>query len=264
MIDPSLCPMDAAGRWAFFSWQVFNVLVSPHLVLPVIFAVIVLPWLLPPLRYKRVISGFGGLLLLMYFLIGSPIGITAGSQILTSFLPDDSEVKTDAIVVLGRGPELRQERVKIASQLWRDNRAPLLFASGWGDAVEIVDSLKQAGIPQQAIDGGPCSRTTEQNALYTAELLKPRGVHRILLVTDPPHMLRSFLTYRSLGFDVIPHPNPLPLQLAQQKEAFLIMREYLGLVSYGLTGRFSPRRLDPFERTPFKASHPPSNTATPS
>lgn len=247
MIDPSLCPIDAAGRWAFLSWQMFNVLVSPHLVLPTIFAIILLPWLLPPIRYKRVISGCGGLLLFIYFLISSPIAIAAGNQILTGFLPDDSQVKTDAIVVLGRGPELRQERVDRASQLWQEKRAPLIFASGWGDAVEIVDLLQQAGIPPQAIDGEPCSRTTEQNALYTAELLKPKGVNRILLVTDPPHMLRSFLTYRSLGFDVIPHPNPLPSRLAEQKAAFLIMREYLGLVSYGLTGRFFPRSLDPQE-----------------
>ncbi|HEY9698576.1 MAG TPA: YdcF family protein [Trichocoleus sp.] len=248
MIDPSVCPNDATGRWTFFTWTIFDLLVSPHLILPPLLILIFLPWLLRPLRYKGLISGSGLLLLLVYLLVGSPIALAPGNQILTRFLPEDPGTKTDAIVVLGRGSELRQERVQIASQLWQAKRAPFIFASGSGDAIEIVDSLKQSGIPPQAIDGEPCSRTTEENAQFTAALLQPRGVKRILLVTDPPHMLRSFLTYRSLGFEVIPHLNPLPSQLAERKEAFLLVREYFGLMSYGLKGRFFRRSLDPNEQ----------------
>jgi len=54
-------------------------------------------------------------------------------------------------------------------------------------------------------------------------------------------MLRSLLTFRSLGFDVIPHANPLPPTLDGKKTGSLVFREYVGLISYGLWGRFLPR-----------------------
>jgi uncharacterized SAM-binding protein YcdF (DUF218 family) len=164
-----------------------------------------------------------------------------GNRILVAFLPSDAGTTADAIVVLGRGGELRPERVDVSAQLWDARRAPLIFASGSGDAQEIADMLAQKGIPAGAIDGEPCSRTTEENARFTAALLQPKNVHRILLVTDPPHMLRSLLTFRSLGFDVTPHTNPLPNRLDTRKKAYLVFREYLGIVGYGLRGRFLPR-----------------------
>jgi uncharacterized SAM-binding protein YcdF (DUF218 family) len=60
-------------------------------------------------------------------------------------------------------------------------------------------------------------------------------------------MLRSKLTFESLGFEVIPYLTPLPKQLDLKKKAFLVFREYLGLISYGLQGRFMPRETPGIE-----------------
>lgn len=246
VIDVSAClHNETAGWWPSFTWQVFDVLTNPALVLPILFSLILLPWLVRRIPWKQQISGSGVVLLLLYSLVCSQLGITLGNQILLSILPNDSGKIADAIVVLGRGPELRNERTQVAVDLWQARRAPLIFASGFGDATPIVESLAQRGLPQQAIDGEPCSRTTEENAQFTAALLQPQGIRRILLVTDPPHILRSFLTFRSFGFEVIPHPNPLPPQINPRKTAFLLVREYFGLVSYGMLGRFSPREAPP-------------------
>ena len=138
---------------------------------------------------------------------------------------------------MGRGSELRQQRVETATQLWQAQRVPFLFGSGRGDSSEIAQLLQQRSIPSEAIGSESCSRTTEENARFTAELLQPEGVQRIVLVTDPPHMLRSFLTVRSLGFEVIPHLTPLPARFPPQRQAFLLAREYAGLASYGLLTR---------------------------
>jgi uncharacterized SAM-binding protein YcdF (DUF218 family) len=246
MINPALCEPGTAKRWTSFTWWLFSGLTKPALVLPILFALILLPCLIRPLRRRR-IRAMGVALLLLYGVVCSPIGMRAGNQILLGLLPNDAGQPVDAIVVLGRGRALRPERTQVAADLWQANRSPLVFASGRGDAKPIAQALVKRGVPEQAIDGEPCSRTTEQNAQFTAALLKPRGIQQILLVTDPPHMLRSFLTFRSLGFDVIPHPNPLPPELNARREAFLIVREYMGLVSYGLLGRFFPREAPPAE-----------------
>jgi uncharacterized SAM-binding protein YcdF (DUF218 family) len=246
MIDPALCEPRTAKHWTAFTWGLFRVLINPAVVLPILFSIILLPWFVRSLRKWR-IRTVGFTLLLLYGLVCSPAGMALGNQVLMSLLPQDTGQPTDAIVVLGRGKPLRPERVQVAAELWQANRAPLVFASGWGDAKPIARSLVQRGVAEQAVDGEPCSRTTEENAQFTAALLQPRGVRQILLVTDPPHMLRSFLTFQSFGFQVVPHPNPLPPEMNTRREAFLIVREYLGLMSYGLLGRFFPREVPPAE-----------------
>ena len=246
MLDSAICrATTASGQWATFTWTLFEVLVNPALILPLLLTLILLPWFLRTIPHKRQISSIGLLLLLLYGLTCSTVGVQMGNRILVSLLPTDPGLPADAIVVLGRGPDLRPERTEVAAQLWRAKRAPIVFASGWGDAEPIADLLIQTGVAPEAISGEPCSRTTEENAQFTAALLKPQAVQRILLVTDPPHMLRSWLTFRSFGFDVIPHPNPLPPQFNKSKAAFLLVREYVGLASYGVLGRFSPREAPP-------------------
>ncbi|MGJ3247469.1 MAG: YdcF family protein [Elainellaceae cyanobacterium] len=241
MLDLSSCQSTAASSWATASWTVFGWLTNPALILPPIVLLMIVPLLVRPLYRHRWLSGIGVFFLVGYLLIGSPIGISLGSRMLTSVLPSDSGATADAIVVLGRGSELRSERVDVAAQLWQDKRAPLVFVSGWGDAQPMMQRLQRKGLPHDAVDGEPCSRTTEENARFSAALLEPDGVHHIILVTDPPHMLRSLLTFHSYGFDVIPHISPLSDHLSRQKQGFLVFREYIGLASYGVLGRFAPR-----------------------
>ncbi len=240
-LDSTLCqPQTVSGQWANLTWWLFGILTNSAWVLPILTALTLLPWLLK-LPWKRRISGFGCVCLLLYSLVCSPLGVQWGSRILVGLLPSDRGQRADAIVVLGRGPELRSERIWEAATLWQQQRAPLVFVSGWGDAQPMQQLLVKRGVQPEAIAGEPCSRTTEENAQFTAALLQPQGIRQILLVTDSPHMLRSWLTFRSFGFAVIPHSNPLPPQLQHRKQAFLLVREYVGLASYGILGRFSPR-----------------------
>ena len=48
------------------------------------------------------------------------------------------------------------------------------------------------------------SRKTRQNAQFTAEILKAKGVRRILLVTSALHMRRAVSLFESQGLTVIP------------------------------------------------------------
>lgn len=191
------------------------------------------------------------MLLVFYLVATSPPMIALATQGLVLALPADSGVAVDAIVVLGRGELLRNHRVEIASQLWQAKRAPKIFASGMTDTPRIIEILQTIGIPRQMLGGESCSQTTEENALFTAAILYPQGVRQILLITDPPHMLRSLLTFRSFGFTVIPRTSPLPPNWTSTTKPRFIYREYLGLVSYALLGRFQ-RRPDS------ELKHPPA------
>ncbi|MBD2022584.1 YdcF family protein [Leptolyngbya sp. FACHB-36] len=172
------------------------------------------------------------------FFLTTPLAVDLASWALVNVVPSDSGKTADAIVVLGRGTTMRRDRIPATVALWQENRAPRIFVSGYGDAQFIAQQLQQQ-IPEQVIDGEECSRTTDENAQYTAAILQPQGVKRIVLVTDAPHMLRSLLTFRSFGFDVIPHPTAVALN--DRQEARLVFREYFGLIVYGLGGRYFER-----------------------
>ncbi|MBV8885590.1 MAG: YdcF family protein [Chroococcidiopsidaceae cyanobacterium CP_BM_RX_35] len=256
MLDPALC--THTSEWNSFShyWLVLKSLLvawllSPPLVALPLACMIAVPWMTKRIPWRRQVSGLGTVLLLIYFLAQLPATISLATKGLVSFLPTDSGAIVDAIVVLGRGEPLSNNRVEVAAELWREHRAQTIFASGIGDAPQMLQLLRSQGIPRQVLAGEDCSRTTQENAYFTATELKPQGVKRILLVTDLPHMWRAMLTYRSYGFEVIPHPSPLPSNLAPIKEALIVFYEYAGLVSYGLQGHFLPHSLSEVQDAQF-------------
>lgn len=176
-------------------------------------------------------------------LLTSPPGLALATQALTSQIPADSGANADAIVILGRGWHFMSDRVDATMTLWEAKRAPHIFVSGRGDARFLVRQLLEKGIPREAISSEDCSLTTEENAQFTADLLLPQNVKRILLVTDSPHMLRSQLTFESLGFEVIPYPSSVPPNLRYRERLNIIAREYGGILSYVLKGRFGEREV---------------------
>jgi uncharacterized SAM-binding protein YcdF (DUF218 family) len=195
-------------------------------------------WLVSPRRWRHVMT-----ILLSAIAIGlgsiSAWGIQISLWGLTVWLPADMGEATDAVVVLGRGEAFRDLRTGVAHELWQARRAPKIFASGMMDARLIVQSLKALEVPAQNLSGEECSRSTQENALFTATLLQPDGVRHILLVTDAPHMLRSVLIFRRNGFRVTPHAVSLPAQFSPIEQQRSLLREYLALVRYIFAGEIA-------------------------
>jgi hypothetical protein len=118
----------------------------------------------------------------------------------------------------------------------------------------MLGLLKQEGISSHVLEGTACTMTTNDEATSTAAILGPQGVKSIILITDPPHMLRAFLTFRSLGFSVIPHMTPFPDHLNSAKASLLAFREYTGLLSYAALGRFWQQPVANLKNPPKKRS----------
>ena len=62
------------------------------------------------------------------------------------------------------------------------------------------------GVPAEAIWLQTESRNTYEDAVYSARLLKDKGVRRILLVTSAWHMPRSLGLFQAQGLEVVPLP----------------------------------------------------------
>jgi uncharacterized SAM-binding protein YcdF (DUF218 family) len=75
---------------------------------------------------------------------------------------------------------------------------------GPATAQAMHDFLRQIGLPESDVVVEDRSRTTYENAVETAKLLRKRGLAKAMLVTDATHLRRSERCFRAQGIDVLP------------------------------------------------------------
>lgn len=132
--------------------------------------------------------------------------------------------RADAIVVLGAGRErgdpawgsdqptgVALERERYAAQLAKASGLPVLTSGGlhYGtpptEAAIMADSLQSDfGVSVRWQEGR--SRTTWENAAFSAELLQPLGIKRVVVVTQAWHMSRARWSFEKAGFEVVSAP----------------------------------------------------------
>ncbi len=160
----------------------------------------------------------------------------------------------DAIVVLGGGvhPDgtLSCEALHRATRglvLYHQGLAPLVAFSGAGSRggpveAEVYSRLaRDLQIPPEAIVTVSGGRTTHEEAVALAEVLRPRRVHRILLVTNSLHLTRAAGAFEKAGFQVAPAPTdvvPTSVRGAQERLALLrqVALEVAARTFYRLAG----------------------------
>jgi uncharacterized SAM-binding protein YcdF (DUF218 family) len=131
----------------------------------------------------------------------------------------DRAKASDAIVVLGAAqywgkpsPVLRA-RLDHAVELWQRGLAPRVVLTG---GVGVGDTTSEAavsrkyvigeGIPDSAILLETTGRTTRESLRSVAVMLQVRDQHRVILVSDPFHMLRLDILARRFG--LVPYTSP--------------------------------------------------------
>ena len=107
-----------------------------------------------------------------------------------------------AIVVLTGGDHLIIE----AARLHRETRLPVLASGGDGEAAAIKQQLEaEFGVPVRWTEKS--SLNTEQNAIFSADILASQNIHKIILVTHALHMRRARMMFADSGLEVIPAPT---------------------------------------------------------
>lgn len=143
-----------------------------------------------------------------------------------------------------------------AAWLYRNGwRLPIVVtggntSQGFNLANAMAQIIRQQGVPSDDIWQEGAAQSTYENARFTARLLAPHRIYRILLVTEAYHMPRSRAVFRHAGFDVVPSPCffqssrfpgqwtdwilPTPNAILTCEDAF---HEWLGLITYRLRDR---------------------------
>lgn len=175
--------------------------------------------------------------------------------------------RAEAIVVLGGGREqddpawggdqpaaMALERLRYAARLAKAANLPLLTSGG----LHYGEPPSEAALMAEVLarDHGVAvrwreeqSRTTWENAVYSAEMLGKAGIKRVVLVTQAWHMPRARWSFERAGFEVVAAPvgflgvangRPLGGWLPESKAVWqsgLLLNEALGLIVYPLLYR---------------------------
>lgn len=117
--------------------------------------------------------------------------------------PAGQPQQADAIVILGGDSGARSLR---GLELYRMQFAPLILLTVVGDK-ELpteyaiggrVKILSDGGIRKDVIEFVPAARNSWQEAERILSLARSRGFRRVIVVSDPPHMLRLEWTWRKV------------------------------------------------------------------
>jgi uncharacterized SAM-binding protein YcdF (DUF218 family) len=125
-----------------------------------------------------------------------------------------SDPHGDILIVLGGSPV--NESIFGMNTYWRTAYAAIAYGRqpfrkvvvcGAGVAKPMRAFLIAAGVPEGVIQVEPASRSTRENALNAARLLRGEAGRKILLTSDY-HMFRAHRAFLKAGLAVEPRPFP--------------------------------------------------------
>lgn len=210
------------------------------LALPIAFITLSLLGMLVALRWRRL-----GILLalvssLCLFIAAIPAVSSYLLERVEAGLPVNPDLRAaQAIVVLGGdakagngvdiadvlGP-LSIERVVFAARAYRRLHVPVAVSGGLVSNPQSTQAtlMKAAletdfAVPVTWTEGK--SRSTWENAVYTARLLQPAGVRTVVLVSQAWHLPRAIWAFEHVGIVALPWPAPRTAREDEQVADFL-------------------------------------------
>ncbi|MDT3718678.1 YdcF family protein [Pseudomonas oryzihabitans] len=245
-----------------------------HLLLPPagLLLLILLGWWLRR-RYPRLGLSFFLLGLLGFWCSSLPVVAEGLARLLESDPPlaqtrwPELSQNVQAIVVLGGGREAEDpgwegdaaspqavERLRYAARMSKASGLPVLISGGspygrpLSEATLMVEVMEHdLGVPVRWQEGS--SRTTWENATFSAPLLHSAGVQKVVLVTQAYHMARARWCFERQGFEVVAAPigftsgaETLPFggwlpEASTLEQVNKLLKEAAGLLLYPLAYR---------------------------
>lgn len=230
---------------------------------------------------KRVALGITLLAMGVIFLAGNrTISYSLAKSLEWQYLPPADISGADVVVVLGGATEAdfyprsivevnaAGDRVLYAGVLYQQGKVENFLLSGgnvgWMDseqstpAREMSKILQLMDVPAEKMWLQNRSVNTYEDAVFSSEILREKGISKIYLVTSAMHMPRSVALFRKQGIEVIPLPVDYTVTQAgldnlangswESKLINLfptasglslttnVMKEYIGYLMYSLQG----------------------------
>lgn len=166
----------------------------------------------------------------------------------------DRAENADVIIVLGsqvlrRGRPGRSlaRRADHAVALYEQGFAEHIICSGgfsqsspFSEAQVACDRIVAGGVPSEAVIYEEKASSTEENAAFSAAIMRERSWSRALIVSDGYHLLRAAWMFQRAGIEAFPSPAQISGGSMNVIERFWrSMREVAALGWYGVRVLFN-------------------------
>ncbi|WP_295157569.1 YdcF family protein [Selenomonas sp. AE3005] len=182
-------------------------------------------WCLYKRREKRLAGMLAALVFVFYLCCTSLVSERIMGALEGAYVPPENP-QGDVIIMLGGGafpdtPDVSgrgtlcsspANRLLTAVRLQRKLDVPIILSGGQvysdsgPEAVIAKRILMDLGVPEDKIIVEGKSINTIQNAKFSTEIMRERGLQKPILVTSAFHMRRSVLNFAKNGVEVIAYP----------------------------------------------------------
>jgi uncharacterized SAM-binding protein YcdF (DUF218 family) len=146
--------------------------------------------------------------------------------------PADAAVVLGAAVYRDQPSPVFRERINHAVELYRSGQvAYLIFTGGLGNRDNIAESEAardyaiQQGVPSERILIETVSTTTQENLAEARGIIESMGFDRVLVVSDPLHMLRAMAIADDLGLNASASPTTTSRYESVRSQGIFLLRE---------------------------------------
>jgi uncharacterized SAM-binding protein YcdF (DUF218 family) len=159
--------------------------------------------------------------------------------------PADAAIVLGAAVWAGSPSPVLTARLAHALDLFQKKQVNYIIVTGGvgtGDNLSEAEAgaqyLIENGVPASNIVLERDGRSTLQSLQAAAQLAAPLRLKRVLLVSDPFHMLRSLKMAHDLGFEAFASPTKTsPISTRPREEWLYMVREAIAYTSYVFGGQ---------------------------
>ena len=158
----------------------------------------------------------------------------------------DKVQPSDVIVILGNKVEITgkpsdrlKSRLDKGLELYKEKISPNIIVSGglgkegFDEATVMRDYLVQNGVSDKDVIVDSKGIDTFMTAKNTKEIMKEKGWHSVLIVTNYYHIYRSLFAFKKVGLQNLSHAHA---QYFEWRDLYSICREVVGYYAYIFRG----------------------------
>ena len=189
-------------------------------------------WRLYKKREKRLAAMLAALVFVFYLFCTSLVSERLMGALESAYTPPENP-QGDVVIMLGGGAlpdtpdvsgqgtlcSLPANRLLTAVRLQKELAVPIILSGGQvysdsgPEAVIAKRILMDLGVPEDKIIVESKSINTTQNAKFSTEIMRERGLNKPILVTSAFHMRRSVLNFAKNGMEVTAYPSDYRVNL---------------------------------------------------
>ena len=179
------------------------------------------------------------------------IGVFTTSVSIVNYGKKDEKQSADVAIVLGAAlsyntvSPVYRERINHAINLYNEGYVKRVILTGgmgegniYSDAFIAMEYARSKGLPEEAILLEEKSTVTEENIIYSKEIMDKNNFKTAIIVSDPLHMKRAMKMAENCNLTAFSSPTPTTMYKTNKTQIPFVVREVLLYVGYNIISIF--------------------------